>query len=95
MNNYTSATENRMDVICNCSLIPPTMPTCRTEHLVDCPVAVVMALADTERMTAMSDELGPLVRAGDVDGIAAFLKRDGKRRAEAAYLRSCAARESS
>jgi hypothetical protein len=81
-----------MDVVCNCAHIPPTMPTCRSEHLIDCPVAVVLALADTERMSAAHEEIGRLTRAGDTDGIVEFLKRDGKQRAEAAYLRSRAGR---
>jgi hypothetical protein len=75
-------------VECNCADIPPTMPTCRTEHLVDCPVAVVAALHDTERMRAAHEEAGRLMRAGDTDGLAEFLSRGVKERAQAAVLRS-------
>lgn len=74
-------------IVCDCADVPPTMPTCRSEHLIDCPVRVAAAVANTEMMVRASEEAGRLLAADDREGLAAFLSRNNRERAEAARLR--------
>lgn len=74
------------EVRCDCADVPPTMPTCRDEHLIDCPVAVVMALNDKEAMLELSVEVGEAW--GDQARLAEIACRNNRARAEAAFLRA-------
>jgi len=71
---------------CNCSAIPPTMPTCRTEHLADCPRRMWDRL-HSEQGRADFEEARALINAGDTDGLVAFAQRGSADRAQAAILR--------
>jgi hypothetical protein len=68
------------------------MPTARTEHLVDCPVAIYTALQDKERMCADHAEITALMKNDDYEGLVRFLNRNVEERARAAFLRSQAQR---
>lgn len=44
-------------IVCNCADIPPTMPTCRDEHLTTCPVFGASRIAALEaKVAAMERE---------------------------------------
>jgi hypothetical protein len=49
-------------VKCNCAAVPPTMPTCRIDHLPTCPVAVYAAGAREGKAALITD----LTRALDL-----------------------------
>ena len=76
---------------CNCAHIPPTMPTCRMEHLIDCPARIAAELADKDAMSRGVAEAAALIRDGDTEGLAAFCSRRSRERAEARVLRMRAA----
>lgn len=79
------------EIRCNCSHVPPTMPTARSEHLYDCPVATLQRLHEAQengQMEAAFNEAGEALRNGDAAALAAMLTRDVRERAQAAFLRS-------
>lgn len=44
----------RAGIVCNCAHVAPTMPTCRSEHLPDCPIAASdAARRERERLAAL------------------------------------------
>lgn len=43
-------------VVCNCAHVSPTMPTCRNEHLYDCPVAEVQRDAAIARIASAAEQ---------------------------------------
>ena len=52
---------NPIAVPCNCANTPPTMPTCRSEHLPTCPAYVHSVVAQIEREAASRP--GPICAA--------------------------------
>lgn len=77
-------------VKCDCAHVPPTMPTARSEHLYDCPVAAYRRLAAAQvdgSMAATFEGAGRAFREGDTDALAEIVSRDAEKRAKAAALR--------
>lgn len=81
-------------VVCNCADVPPTMPTARTEHLWDCPVADALRWQEYEARRldgSLEREFAPIREAmyrGDTETVAKWLSTDNEAKARAAYLRS-------
>jgi hypothetical protein len=81
-----SVTLDKSNIECNCAHIPPTMPTYRSNHLIDCPIRIAEAIRNVDQMRESFEKAREALAKGP-EAVVEFLRPSSEEEALAAYSR--------